>query len=74
MVKTIQYANKHWVKFKNYVCLREKEAYLKINEMSSVLVHVLWSTGWAIFMQLIIFETPASIFVAWCLRKYWWKN
>ena len=25
--ETIQYVNKHWVRFKNQVCLKEKEAY-----------------------------------------------
>ena len=27
MAKTIQYVNKYWVRFKNWVCLRKKEAY-----------------------------------------------
>ena len=50
MTKTIQYANKHWVKFKTYICLREKEAYAKISED-------------VIYFGAMFFEVQARIFV-----------
>ena len=75
MAKTIQYASKHWVKWKTRFVWEKKKHFEKINEMQCYFFAMLFAAEVWMFLQMIIFGGFAFIFVALCFSSQsCWKN